>query len=178
MTVYLSSPEPIEIFLRPGEFWFGDAHTRIRTLLGSCVAITMWHPKYRVGGMCHYMLGTSRGGCSELDGRYAEDAIALFLDELRANCTRPKEYEVKLFGGGRMFAPRRGGRGVGVLDIGRRNIEIGRRLLAAEGFHVAAEHLGGNGHRNIIFDIATGSVWMRHVPRMPSTVELGIASGE
>ncbi|MBL8511280.1 MAG: chemotaxis protein CheD, partial [Betaproteobacteria bacterium] len=48
----------MDIFLQPGEFYFGDADTRIRTLLGSCVSITMWHPTRRIGGMCHYMLPT------------------------------------------------------------------------------------------------------------------------
>src|SRR5439155_18563598 len=43
----------LEIFLQPGEWYFGDADTRIRTLLGSCVAITMWHPRRCLGGMCH-----------------------------------------------------------------------------------------------------------------------------
>ena len=46
----------IEIFLQPGDFYFGDRDTRIRTLLGSCVSITMWHPRLHVGGMCHFML--------------------------------------------------------------------------------------------------------------------------
>ena len=43
----------IEIFLQPGELWFGDEQTRIRTILGSCVAVTLWHPGRRIGGMCH-----------------------------------------------------------------------------------------------------------------------------
>jgi hypothetical protein len=61
----------IDIFLQPGEFYFGDHETRIRTLLGSCVAITMWHPRLRIGGMCHYLLPMHRGrsGKTELDGR-------------------------------------------------------------------------------------------------------------
>lgn len=164
MTTYLASPEPIEIFLQPGEFYFADEHTRIRTLLGSCVAITMWHPRLRQGGMCHYMLPVHAGRRGkEPDGRYADDAIALFLRELRANGTRPEEYQVKLFGGGRMFAPRAGGKVIEALDIGLRNIDTGRRLLAERGFRIHVEHLGGEGHRNVIFDIASGEVWMRHV---------------
>ena len=48
-------PHVIEIYLQPGELWFGDANTRIRTILGSCVAITLWHPHRRIDGMCRYM---------------------------------------------------------------------------------------------------------------------------
>ncbi len=46
----------MEVFLQPGELYFGDGRTRVRTLLGSCVAIAVWHPRLRIGGLCHYML--------------------------------------------------------------------------------------------------------------------------
>ena len=29
----------VDIFLRPGDYFWGDARSRIRTILGSCVAI-------------------------------------------------------------------------------------------------------------------------------------------
>jgi len=46
----------VEVVLGPGDLYFGDRRTRIRTLLGSCVAVTLWHPKAQIGGMCHYMM--------------------------------------------------------------------------------------------------------------------------
>src|SRR5262245_20243998 len=57
--VMKSPADVLEIFLQAGEFYFGGEKTRIRTLLGSCVAITVWHPKLRIGGMSHYMLPRS-----------------------------------------------------------------------------------------------------------------------
>jgi chemotaxis protein CheD len=164
-TTWLAHPSPIEIFLQPGDFYFGDAHTRIRTVLGSCVAITMWHPTLKVGGMCHYMLpANTRHGAQALDGRYADGALALFMRELQRSGTRPRDYQVKIFGGGRMFtSARRGGNAVQALDVARRNIETGRSLLKQQGFRIVAQHMGGDGHRNVIFDIGSGAVWMRHV---------------
>ncbi|MCK2086744.1 chemotaxis protein CheD [Thauera aromatica] len=154
----------IDIFLQPGDFYFGDCDTRIRTLLGSCVSITLWHPRLRHGGMCHYMLpARSRRSGQVLDGRYADDAIALFLHELRAQGTRPAEYQVKLFGGGRMFRMPRNLEGNELMEIGNRNIEAGRRLLRQHGFRVRASHLAGDGHRSLIFDVGSGEVWVRHV---------------
>ncbi len=51
------TPEDVEtVVLRPGDFHFGGGHTRISTLLGSCVSITLWHPRRLIGGMCHYMM--------------------------------------------------------------------------------------------------------------------------
>ena len=150
----------IEIFLQPGEIYFGDQDTRIRTLLGSCVAVVMWHPVLRVGGMCHYMLpGRPGGRREELDGRYGDEVIALMLREIRHNGTHPCEYQVKLFGGGHMFSAQKR---VGEAHIGAKNVEMARQLMQQHGFEVCSEHMGGDGHRNIFFDIWNGHVWVRH----------------
>lgn len=154
------TPAAIEIFLQPGEVYFGDRDTRIRTLLGSCVSITFWHAGLRLGGMCHYLLPERKGDSQgRQDGRYADEALRLLFDEMRAAGTRPHDYQAKIFGGGRMFSPSAGS---GRLDIGRRNIEIGQRLLQGYGLAPVSQHLAGVGHRNIIFDVATGVVWVRH----------------
>lgn len=163
----------MEIFLQPGEFYFGDESTRIRTLLGSCVSITLWHPARRIGGMCHYML-PSRGGKGRCtvspDGRYADEVLDLFLREIVLARSHPSEYEVKLFGGGNMF-PRHAkwskGRPssvqthAGGANIAHKNIEVGRAMMEKIGFKIKAEHVGGDGRRHIIFDIWSGHVWVR-----------------
>lgn len=152
----------IDIFLQPGEFYFSDSETRIRTLLGSCVAITMWHPRLQIGGMCHYLLPMQTNQHAELDGRYANDAIELFMIELKKTNSLPREYEVKMFGGGNQFPGQTSNNRTSVPD---NNIQIGRQLLKQHGFSIKAEHLGGTGHRNIIFDVWSGHVWMRHVEK-------------
>ncbi|MEN6585727.1 MAG: chemotaxis protein CheD, partial [Sulfuricella sp.] len=92
------------IYLHPGDFYFGDCHTRMRTLLGSCVSIMAWHPELKIGGMCHYVL-PSRCGAGHVrpDGRYAEEAVTLLLNAIAAADTRPSQYRVRLAGGGSMF---------------------------------------------------------------------------
>jgi len=153
----------IEIFLQPGEFYFGEQKTRIRTLLGSCVAVTLWHPRLRIGGMCHYMLPRRPrrvvGMAEAPDGRYAEDAMKMFLGEITRCRTRAAEYQVKLFGGGSMFA-----RNAGFdhrASIAETNVDFGRAAIAQCGFRLSAEDLGGDGHRNIILDLWSGDVWVR-----------------
>ena len=169
----------MDVFLQPGEFYFGDQNTRIRTILGSCVSITMWHPRRRIGGMCHYML-PSRGSTAGkgLDGRYADEALKLFMHEIRAAGTWPDEYQVKLFGGGSMFrnlgkvapAPKKtpGGNGDDCRDVPCRNREIAYQLIRHYGFTLTAEHLGGSGHRQLMFDIASGHAWVRQNPIVSS----------
>ncbi|WP_207060808.1 chemotaxis protein CheD [Motiliproteus sp. SC1-56] len=146
--------------LKPGDFYFGSRGEQIKTLLGSCVAITLWHPQQRIGGMCHFLLPDNGGKELEkggYDGRYADQVMAMFKRELVRTRTRPRDYQVKVFGGGNMF-PQLARQG---LDIGQRNIGAARRLLHQEGFRIRAEHVGKSGHRAIILELETGRTWVR-----------------
>ena len=153
----------VEIFLQPGDLYFGDCNTRIRTVLGSCVSLTFWHPALRVGGMCHYMLpnrSQEKRRVSQLapDGRYADEAIEMLTREINQIGAPHREYLVKLFGGGNMFPNRSNP----VSHVGIKNVESARSLVARHGFNCVAEHLGGDGYRNVIFDIWNGNVWVTH----------------
>ncbi|CAG0962343.1 Chemoreceptor glutamine deamidase CheD [Rhodocyclaceae bacterium] len=145
-----------EIYLEPGDFHFGAAPLRLCTILGSCVAVTLWHPRLHVGGMCHIQMATPSptGSGGPLDGRYAEDAFVLFDQAVARNGAPFKEYVVKLFGGGNMFPDS----GASSIDVGPRNIAAARRLLAARGLPIKGEHVGGAGHRKLVFDLASGEV--------------------
>lgn len=146
-----------EVFLNPGAFHFGDRNTRISTLLGSCVSITLWHPRRHIGGMCHYMLtGRNRPAGAPLDGRYADEAFALFLEHVAAAGTHPGEYQAKLFGGANMLNDLAGS----TIDIGRRNIALGQELLASHHIALLSEHVGGSGRRKLHFDLWSGDVWL------------------
>lgn len=146
-----------EVFLNPGEFHFGDGKTRISTLLGSCVSITLWHPRKRIGGMCHYMLTERRRSPDmPLDGRFGSEAFAMFLQHVASAGTRPGEYQAKLFGGANMLTGPTGKQ----MDIGPRNVALGRQLLAANHIALMAEHVGGSGRRKLHFDIWSGDVWL------------------
>lgn len=153
--------ETIDVFLQPGECFVGDERHRIRTLLGSCVSITLWHPGRRIGAMSHFMLamrGARRG--AQADGRYGDEALGLMLRELdRAGLPRA-ECQAKIFGGGNMFAnyTRRSS-----MRIGQQNGAAARALLEASGIPIVSENLHGDGHRYVIFDVANGDVWVRHV---------------
>jgi len=154
-----------DVFLHPGEFHFGSAPGCIGTLLGSCVSVTLWHPRHYIGGMCHILLpGRQRPAGSPLDGRYADEIIELFVNELRGRNISPNTCQAKLFGGGNMFAGSR----AGALEVGHRNIEAARRALAKHGLPVVAEHVGGTRHRRLSLDLSTGHVWLAAPGNQPS----------
>jgi len=168
-----------ELFLQPGEYAFGDASCRIRTVLGSCISIALWCPAPRLGAMSHCLL-PSRGrvGVTHarglelcgLDARYADEALQLMLHELERHQVRSGQCRAKIFGGGNMFPAQRS---AGV-PVGRRNGEAARGLLHARGIEVVSESLFGDGHRQVVFDVATGDVWARQLA--PSDPGAGAAA--
>jgi chemotaxis protein CheD len=143
-----------------------DAQYRIRTLLGSCVSITLWHPATRIGGMSHFLLPTrgSPAPTGELDGRYGDEALRLMLHEFRQAGVPPTQCQAKIFGGGNMFPGRTP---AGAILVGQRNGEAAHALLRACGIAVVSESLFGVGHRQIIFDVGSGDVWSNQVKPSP-----------
>ncbi len=171
----MSTTPATDRFLALGEFYFGSGNVRIRTVLGTCVSITLWHPRRRLGGICHYLLplrGDSLHGRNAPIGTYAEDVLRLCAEALRQSRTAPADYVVKMFGGGHMFPAQ-------ILDvqcrnqscsdaarrlcanIGCKNVSAGRRLLSEAGFAIAGEDVGGHGSRQLMFDLGSGEVWVR-----------------
>ena len=156
----------VDLVLRPGEYFVGEAGYRVRTVLGSCVSVTLWSPQRRIGAMSHFLLSSRARGedLPALDARYGDEALQLMLRELALAGISPALCQAKIFGGGNMFPAHRGQSGQRGLAVGRRNGEAARSLLQAHGIAVISESLFGDGHRQVAFDIATGHVWSRQVP--------------
>jgi chemotaxis protein CheD len=153
-------PEPErEIFLNPGDFAFGDEGTRIRTILGSCVAVTFWHPGLRLGAMCHYLLPARGPSQNEPHGgKYAEEVIPIIAAHFAGKGLQPSAIQVKMFGGSNMFP----GLSLGEsLNIGTKNIHTGLAVLTRCGFGILNYDLAGGTNRTVVFDIGSGEVWVR-----------------
>lgn len=166
----MTDPKLTDVFLMPGDYFVGDARYRVRTLLGSCVSITLWHPGLRVGAMSHFLLPGRRGEHqrarserADKPGMYAADALDLLLGGLQALGVPVAHCQAKVFGGGAMFP-----RSDKARDIGLQNGDCARALLQQHGIHVVSESLFGEGHRQLIFTIRSGEVLSRQVPPEPA----------
>lgn len=146
----------IEIFLHPGEIYFGRAPTIISTLLGSCVAVTLWHPRAHLGGMCHIVLPETPDGKCEM--KYGDCAIAEFVKEATKHSTRTRDYIVNIYGGSDMFPGMQKSSG---MRIGDRNIEKVKQLLELYDFNVNEVDIGGSNSRKIRLDLSNGSMGLR-----------------
>ena len=152
-------PGPSEIFLNPGEFAFGGGQTWIRTILGSCVAVTFWHPPTRTGAMCHYLLPTRPARQpGPPGGKFADDVIPLIADHFASLGLAPAALQVKMFGGGNMFPSLPAQES---LAIGTQNIHKGLAILTRCGFEILSYDLAGGTNRSVVFDLGSGEVWIR-----------------
>lgn len=154
-----------EVFLNPGEIYFGSKEMRIKTLLGSCVSIILWHPTKLVGGMCHYLLPHARDLSTKLSGntKYGADAFNFFLDEIRKRQLLPKEFSAKIFGGANMFLKEE----ENLLktenltsQIGKKNIEFAKMVLKDNEIKITSEDVGGILSRKVYFTVWDGEVWV------------------
>ena len=148
------------VFLHPGDYHFDRSGARICTLLGSCIAVTVWHPLLRFGGMCHFLLPKRvRPAVDSFDGKYADEALSLLVEEMRRVGTEPTEYEAKLYGGGNMFPGMVKSPGA---SIGHLNAVAAKRLVHHYGIRIREESLEGTGHRSVRFDVTSGHVVVKH----------------
>ena len=150
------------VFLKPGEIAVSSEPMRVTTLLGSCVAVTLFNPRLRLGAICHALLPSCHkdASCSNLDsGKYVECAIAIMLEEFRTRGVLTGEIEAKLFGGSDMFDMVDGRR----LSVGRQNMDMAEQVLERAAVRVLTRDLGGPRGRKIIFHSHTGEVFLKRL---------------
>lgn len=158
------------LFLRPGEFFFGDSPALVTTVLGSCISVTMFAPRLGIGSICHGLLPTCKGrkhrqcDCGDRcpEGfRFVECSIWRMLEEFMRHGIDRGELQVKLFGGAEMFLTpdlQRRNR-----TVGRQNISVAMEVIEGEGLALLATDVGGCRGRKIIFNSATGDVMLKRL---------------
>ena len=143
-----------QVYLHAGDLVVASKPTAIVTILGSCVAVCLFAPAARVGGLNHYLLPT---GPDEASPRFGHAAVRLLVRRLLALGARRHELRAKLFGGAGILADeRRPG-----LRVGDQNVALAVALLAEEGIPTLDGDVGGPRGRKIIFHTDTGDVWVK-----------------
>lgn len=149
------------VFVNLGEVYFGQGDVQVETLLGSCVAITFWHPQRQLGGLCHFLLPARRlqrvtQEHAEPDGRYGDEALLRLLNEVRKHDTQVSDYRVKVFGGGNVL-----GLPAAKERIGQANADCAVGMLQRQHIPITASDIAGDGYRYLRFDLNSGDVWVR-----------------
>jgi len=151
---------PRKIVLHPGDFYFTQEKVVMETLLGSCIAIVLWHPKYKFGGMCHFVL-PKQGKAKDnlLNGRFAEDAIEMFRLAVKQHNTNIRHYEISVFGGSMMNTTAY----TKESSIGEKNSAMMEKFIKKQNFNVIELDLRGNKARRLSFNTITGKIITRYI---------------
>ncbi len=140
----------------PGEWYFGGCYNQLVTILGSCVAVTAWHPAYRYAGMCHFLLpGVQDKAVNKaLNPRYGVDALEILRTQLE-DVAPLESYRFGCFGGAEIFT--------GNQRVGFANHKLAYQWL--ENLNIVHVHfdIGGREGRKIILDVRSGIVGVRYL---------------
>lgn len=157
----------------PGEFYITSADEMVITTLGSCVSACIRDPRTKVGGLNHFMLPISDGESNDswlrqdagVATRYGNFAMERLINEVLKRGARRSELEVKVVGGGQMYASRN--------QVGLQNITFVRAYLKAEGLTIASEDLGDVHPRQVRYYPRTGRMQVRRLatPMARATTE-------
>lgn len=154
----------------PGEYYVTSNEEIITTVLGSCISACIRDPDTGIGGMNHFMLPgdcgrkLDRWGGSEcFETRFGIAAMEALINDIMKLGARKHRLEVKLFGGGRVLAMDKN-------NVGDRNIEFARKFLAAEGYRVASEDVGGPHPRKVNYFPRTGKVMVKRLRALENRI--------
>ena len=130
--------------------------------LGSCVAVVLYDPGKKIGGLAHVMLPaeTPRGHPSP--GRFAPLAVPNLIAEMIRIGARRRGMVARISGGAAMFRDVLPAYGV---HLGERNIAAVKEALAAASVPLRGEDTGGSFGRSVFLDTADGAVLVRAVRR-------------
>jgi chemotaxis protein CheD len=123
--------------------------------LGSCVAIALYDPATRIGGLAHVLLPSENMARDRANrAKFPFAAVPLLLAEMKVlGCNGV--VGGRLVGGASMFAALLPTGGV---NIGERNVAASRAALAAAGVPLIGEDVGGDYGRSVYFHLADGRI--------------------
>jgi len=149
--------ERIAHTIHPGG-WAIERDRPLATLLGSCVAVCLFDPRLKIGGMNHFLLpkGANAGKADHdviLNGDYSMEVLVNGLLNKGAQKSR---LVAKAFGGGTIVSSIR-------MAIGERNAEFAQEWLKREGIPLMASDFSGPWSRKVVFLPSTGDAFCRRM---------------
>jgi chemotaxis protein CheD len=129
--------------------------TLVTYALGSCIAVIVYDPVQKAGGMIHYMLPTSKTSPDKAKikpAMFADTGVPMLFESMYALGCAKENLIVKVAGGGALYDDK------GTFNIGKRNYTILRKLFWKNNIIIAAEDVGGRKSRTARLKVRTGEV--------------------
>ena len=140
-----------------GEYHASDMPTSIHTVLGSCVAVCLFDPVLKIGGMNHILMpGEADLKHFDSAARYGVNSMELLINRIMALGGNRGQLKAKVFGGAHILKAISDTNG-----MGRQNIEFVFQFLKMERIKIIAQEVGGHASREVHFHTDTGDVFLK-----------------
>jgi chemotaxis protein CheD len=151
--------EPSNHFLYPAALFASREPYVVNTILGSCVAVCIYDPVLKYGGINHYMLPLWNGQ-GLASPKFGNIAIHKLLEKMLSYGSLQKNLVAKVFGGGNVIETH----GAQFM-IGERNINLAIDMLNELQIQIISKSVGGNQGRKIHFNTSTGEVRQKMIEK-------------
>jgi chemotaxis protein CheD len=138
--------------------------------LGSCVAVCLYDPVARVGGMLHALLPTANGNRRRgKRTKYVDQGTELLVNTLLKWGAKRNRLQAYLCGGAEVLsAP-----GLDkILTIGEDNVRSAEAALRSAGLTIRAQDTGKNAGRTVKLYAATGKVTVKTLDQVEQTLSI------
>lgn len=145
--------------IHPGA-WAVETEQPLGTLLGSCVAVCLFDPQARIGGINHFMLpNIHRSSHDDVDSLLSGDfAMEALLNAMLQRGAKKGRLQAKAFGGGTIIDA------TGTLSsIGQRNTTFAKEWLERECIPLLASDFLGPWSRKILFVPNSGDAYCKRM---------------
>lgn len=144
--------ETITVFT--GELKAGNQSVDLKSSpIGSCVVIVLFEEEIMTGGMAHVMLpGKAPEKDHVMQGRYAENAIDLLINELTEHGLNKEKLKAVVVGGGNVLKREND-------TIGIENLKSVNQLLEKHEIKTVAYSVKGTERKSVRFDISQGTIF-------------------
>jgi chemotaxis protein CheD len=126
--------------------------------LGSCIAVAIYDPVARVGGLLHYMLPESAidpAKAGQNPYMFADTGVPLLFRRSYEKGADKRRLLVYVAGGAQVMDE------TAMFNIGKRNYLALRKILWKAGVLIHGESVGGSASRTVRLEVGTGRVWLR-----------------
>lgn len=145
-----------------GEIAVANDSEILKTVLGSCVAISAWHPNTQTAWLCHYLLARS-GEPNSLNPKYGDGAFRRLILSISERQVPIAECQLSIFGGASVVREISS-------DVGFENSKAAIRMLDALGIIPFKIDVGGNFARSLSIDSKDGRTEAKRISDSKSPI--------
>jgi len=150
--------QPIQYFLQPGYIYCAKARATVSTVVGVCVAVSLWDAKRRFGAMNHFLYPRVNDP-AKATPKYGNVATIELVKMMEEAGSRRADLIAQVLGGGRP-------RDAAGPDFGAQNVEVALDVLNRKSIYVGSHDTGGSMGRKVSFDTGTGHLMVLKVHKL------------